>query len=455
MGRSLSDPLTNQPGFVRIADSAERAQRRAEVRDFQKAELAAAYKGGLQAGDRLMLGDRQMEVVGHNPDTGKVQLADASLGDAESIKQDAYDAAERDLTTAWSDGRRRIVQRDPMGRLKSTFEFEGEDSMRTTQHPKSPALVSGKSRSAQRRHRGPSRQATGLRCLSRRVGKLVADTVMAKSQPTLDARIAAALTDEQADRNLLIALWDEALAAIKAAKATIETETARALDITNDDPDASDRAVRTAQRTIDRLTQAIPRLQQRVAELDTANYLAAWHAEADKLKVERDILAAELRELYAPFVEKITALYARIDANTRAISDLHGRAPAGEPRRLADAEQSARGLQFSAETPPLRDNLRLPDWLRSRDIAYPRSQLETLRRDSSLMTANLVRAIEAKQAGLYGPDWAAARALVDEQQRAEFARRDAALAAEEAEAKRKFEQSLVEADRRRRTGVAT
>ena len=62
----LGRPARHEPGFVYDAETLadEDAMRdKAEQRDFQKAELAATYRGGLQAGDVIRLGDR-MVVVG-------------------------------------------------------------------------------------------------------------------------------------------------------------------------------------------------------------------------------------------------------------------------------------------------------------------------------------------------------------------------------------------------------
>jgi hypothetical protein len=48
----------------------------------------------------------------------------------------------------------------------------------------------------------------------------------------------------------------------------------------------------------------------------------------------------------------------------------------GERRPLLDAELTARGLQsYNAAQPRLRDNLKLPDWLQPRDIAYWQSPM--------------------------------------------------------------------------------
>lgn len=265
---------------------------------------------------------------------------------------------------------------------------------------------------------------------------------------TLDARIAKALSEESEDRELLFNLWREAWECLKAAEATVQTESARALDIENADPDAADANARKAQRTIDRLTRAIPRLKERVEAIDRRDYARQWHAYADELEGARDNLALELRELYPNLVTQIAHLFARIDQNTAAISDLHGKAPEGEARRLDEAELVSRGLErYTAEQPRLRDSLLLPDFNRPRDVVYPPRQ------DFSVMAAlsaqALTQALAQKYAVTCNADWWQAKQLEDEQQRAEFAQREEAIAAEKAAQKRAYEQSLLDQDRRR------
>ena len=96
------------PVMMRDADSVQSAiaqedARRHwhEQRDFAKAELSARWKGGLETGDVVRLGDRMVTVRGRSPETGNVIVKDAAKLDAETIKQEAYDAYDRDLTSAW------------------------------------------------------------------------------------------------------------------------------------------------------------------------------------------------------------------------------------------------------------------------------------------------------------------------------------------------------------------
>ena len=171
---------------------------------------------------------------------------------------------------------------------------------------------------------------------------------------------------------MLFALWQEAFASIKSAEQTVATETTRAEDIANDDPDQSFDLIKKAELQIKRLSKAIPRLRERVEALDRRNYAKQWHAVADEVEAERDALATELRETYPDLVTQIANLFARIDANSVAIDSLHTQVPEGEARRLNDAELVARGLErYTAEQPRLRDSLLLPDFDRPRDVTYP------------------------------------------------------------------------------------
>jgi hypothetical protein len=273
------------------------------------------------------------------------------------------------------------------------------------------------------------------------------------SAPTLDSRIAAALSaNGKASKDDLVALVAEAEQAIAAARDTIATEGERALDITNDDPDASDAAIQKAERNLARLDKALPLLRDRIRQIEATEYARQWHAAADRIESERDKLAGELAERYPAFVEKLAALFDRIDALDGAIGQLHSAAPRGETRRLVGAEPQARGLQsFSAAQPALRDHLALPDLSEPSRIAYP-PQVGLNPLAGAMIEA--AQAIERKSSTLYSSDWHVAEKLAAEQARAESDRLAALEAAKQAEAKRKFEQAVLADDRRRQTGGA-
>jgi len=268
---------------------------------------------------------------------------------------------------------------------------------------------------------------------------------------TLDSRIAAALAAHgKANKDDLAALVAEAEQAVAAARDTIATEGERALDIANDDPDRSHDLIRKAELRIARLDKALPLLRTRIRTIDETEHARAWHKAADRIEGERDALAAELRELYPDFVEQLADLYSRIDALDGAIARLHSAAPRGETRRLVGAEPQARDIPgFCAAQPGLREHLKLPDWSEPSRIAYPPEPgLNPL---AGAMVA-AAGAFERKHSGLYSSDWHAAQKLAAEQARAESARLAEIEAREAAEAKRKFEQAVLEQDKRARTG---
>ena len=106
-GRPLVDGL-GQPlaggsrwsGYVFVDE--HKGSQRAVDHELRKAQLSAAWRGGLRAGDQLTIGDQRLDVLGYNADD-RLVLADASeldreAGlDADSIKQQAYDAAVAEL----------------------------------------------------------------------------------------------------------------------------------------------------------------------------------------------------------------------------------------------------------------------------------------------------------------------------------------------------------------------
>ena len=94
-----------RPGYVfdnaYASDAA--ALHRAQTRDFAKAELSAAWKGGLAQGDRVQFDGRMVEVLGHN-DAGQVRIADASAVDAGAVREKMYAAYDAEVSALWSRG---------------------------------------------------------------------------------------------------------------------------------------------------------------------------------------------------------------------------------------------------------------------------------------------------------------------------------------------------------------
>lgn len=269
----------------------------------------------------------------------------------------------------------------------------------------------------------------------------------------LDQRIAAGIVCDIADKAELTALIAEAEHVIAEAEETIKTESANALDISNSDPDHSDLQVRRAQRTIARLDQVIPKLQERIRSIEAFEYREQWNANADLLEAQHDALAEELAELYPSVVQQLSDLYERIDANNEAISRLHAAAPSiswGEAsRRLLDAELIARNLpNYDAAHPPLRNNLKLPDWDISRDIAFP--VIVDWNARAALLAAAQAKQLANKFAVSHSADWAKARELQLAEEQADADKKAAEIKAAEAKSFEVYQKHQREAELRRR-----
>ena len=104
--------------------------------------------------------------------------------------------------------------------------------------------------------------------------------------PSLDKRIAAALADQNASQETLVTLWDEAVTAYDDAEQTIKTETARSLDITNDDPNKSLRLIERARfLIIRRLVTDRAFMRQLKNDPETIRFFYQTIAQICRLKV--------------------------------------------------------------------------------------------------------------------------------------------------------------------------
>jgi hypothetical protein len=189
--------------------------------------------------------------------------------------------------------------------------------------------------------------------------------------PSLDTRIARAFNG--AGSSEIAATLEQATAAIATATADADQARKRALDplVTAGELAAARTAMDDARFLHERLTAAVSRLRQRLAEVqaseDQARRLARYH----DLERGRDQLAAELRALYPALAAKLTELLTRIAANDQAIAHLNRNAgPSGQPPLLS-AELVARDLPgfatpvaggFAVPIPRLTEEVRLPSF---------------------------------------------------------------------------------------------
>lgn len=269
---------------------------------------------------------------------------------------------------------------------------------------------------------------------------------------TLDQRIANFLANgvaEASSEEIAKLLHQTKQAAAKSQQAA-EAEAERALDPTNLDPEKSRTLAEKLRFEHERLSRAIPLLEQQLRQAQARAYATQWNDEFEQVETERDALAEELTATYPDLVAKLVDLLDRIEACDREVDRVNGSAPSGDHRRrLLGVELTARGLNsFSATNPSLTANLKLPNPGDTRSLAYPPEQVNVM----GLQMAAAASALAAKSAGLHTSDWAAARELqiAEEQRKAD--QRQAEIDRKEAEAKAQYERNLVESDRARRLG---
>jgi hypothetical protein len=180
----------------------------------------------------------------------------------------------------------------------------------------------------------------------------------------LDKRIAAAFGDGVTSEHVK-ELIVEAEAASVASGEGAERARERALD-----PTLTAKVVAEARREMEdsafrreRLENAVTRLRDRLnvvlADEEDERRLIAY----EKVKSERDKLAAELKAIYPPFEAQLRDLMPRIEANDREIDYVNRHTPRGA-NGLSGAEQVARGLRGFVEkgvdVPRITQRLRLP-----------------------------------------------------------------------------------------------
>jgi hypothetical protein len=191
----------------------------------------------------------------------------------------------------------------------------------------------------------------------------------------LEKRIAAALQDNLPSANLAL-LIAETEGAIADADETAEAERTKALDpALSPDANAAREAMQAAEFARDRLRTVLPRLKERHKQVAAQEYLTEWRADFETVKVERDTLAAELREFYPEVERKIVSLFDRIAVNDEKLSRLHQARPSGVALHLRSAELEARGLEgFTRSEPSIAARLKLPTFAPGERLSWPPPQ---------------------------------------------------------------------------------
>jgi hypothetical protein len=190
---------------------------------------------------------------------------------------------------------------------------------------------------------------------------------------SLDTRIAHAFNDS--DSSEIATTLSAATAAIATAAADAEQARQRALDplVTASELAAARTAMDDAAFARERLTAAVSRLRQRLAEVQVCEDQARRLAHYRDLEQVRDQLAAELRALYPAFALKLAALLTRIAANDRAIAHVNSHKPGGLSPLLSSelvARELAGFVNRGFATPRLLEEVRLPSFAASTNDRY-------------------------------------------------------------------------------------
>jgi predicted transcriptional regulator len=180
----------------------------------------------------------------------------------------------------------------------------------------------------------------------------------------LEQEIVAALADTDIRSSDLSALIERSQTAMAEAEQAAETLRSNALDpALSPDPKTAREAMVAAEFDRDRLLTVLPRLHERLQEVQAQEYAAGWLADYEQVKVKRDALAQEYGATYPKIVAQLVDLFCRAETIDKEASRINGSAPCGERRRLRQVELVARGLKnFSRADPPISKAVQLVDW---------------------------------------------------------------------------------------------
>jgi len=95
----------------------------------------------------------------------------------------------------------------------------------------------------------------------------------------------------------------------------------------------------------ERLQTAVSRLRERLKEVRAQEENQRRWIAYEKVKAERDSLAAELKASYPSMESRLGELIAKIEANDREIEFVNGHALPSGAERLRSAELIARGIE--------------------------------------------------------------------------------------------------------------
>jgi predicted transcriptional regulator len=260
--------------------------------------------------------------------------------------------------------------------------------------------------------------------------------IQAETPIMLEQEIVAALADADINSTDLSALIERTEAAIAEADQAAETARGTALDpALSPDAKSAREAMVAAEFDRDRLHTLLPRLQERLLQVQAAEYAARWQADFEQVEGQRNELAQECAATYPRIVAQLVDLFERIEAADKEVSRINGSAPSGEHRRLRQVELVARGLNnFTRADPPITKAVQLADWTHSERLIWPRSQPS--------LAAVFAMSMVPPHGPHYTADWAAELEKDNVRRAATEARWAEQEAARQEESRRAYEASL-------------
>jgi hypothetical protein len=150
-----------------------------------------------------------------------------------------------------------------------------------------------------------------------------------------------------------------------------ESERVKALDLVScPDPAEAHERIAAAKLSAERFSVALPKLRDKLRSALAAEEKDRWWSDYKKVKTQLDE-AVTLFKTYDEHAQAIAQMFALAATVDKTISDLNGRAPNDEHRRLRSVEQTARCLTLSRENPSLASQTILPLWNHSSRTLWP------------------------------------------------------------------------------------
>jgi hypothetical protein len=197
----------------------------------------------------------------------------------------------------------------------------------------------------------------------------------------LEDRIAATFADDVTSADIISMIAEVEGAALASGKSA-EHARERALD-----PALTAKAVAEARRQMEdsafgreRLQTAVSRLRERLKEVRAQEENQRRWIAYEKVKADRDMLAAELKASYPSLESRLGELIAKIEANDRQIEYVNSQALPAGAERLRSAELIARGIEAwrvnQTEVVRITRELCLPAFIHDphRPYAWPRQR---------------------------------------------------------------------------------